>query len=125
MDNFVTWQRVEGALVLLSSIALFIHLDIEFSWWLTVLVFFAPDISFIAYLFGPKIGAIGYNLLHVYALGTVLLALAFIFSSVTMSALGTLWLAHSGFDRMLGYGLKSPEGFTVTHMGKVGRSSNK
>ena len=125
MDHFVTWQRVEGALVLLSSIALFIHLDIGFSWWLAVLIFFAPDISFIAYLFGSKLGAIGYNLLHVYALGTVSLALGFVFSSVIMSALGALWLAHSGFDRMLGYGRKSPEGFTVTHMGKVGRSSNK
>ena len=90
MDNFLTWQRVEGALVLLSSIALFIHLDIGFSWWLTVLVFFAPDISFIAYLFGPKIGAIGYNLLHVYALGTVLLALGFFFSSVIIRARGSL-----------------------------------
>lgn len=30
-------------------------------------------------------------------------------------------LAHAGFDRMLGYGLKSPEGFTVTHLGTIGR----
>lgn len=37
-----------------------------------------------------------------------------------MSALGELWVAHAGFDRMLGYGLKSPEGFTVTHLGTIG-----
>lgn len=35
--------------------------------------------------------------------------------------LGALWLAHSGFDRMLGYGLKSPEGFSITHLGRIGR----
>jgi hypothetical protein len=35
--------------------------------------------------------------------------------------LGALWLAHSGFDRMLGYGLKSPDGFSFTHLGRIGK----
>nr|WP_312052333.1 DUF4260 family protein [Brevundimonas diminuta] len=31
-----------------------------------------------------------------------------------------IWLAHIGFDRALGYGLKSPEAFGLTHLGLIG-----
>jgi hypothetical protein len=31
------------------------------------------------------------------------------------------WLAHIGFDRALGFGLKSPRGFAHTHLGLIGR----
>jgi hypothetical protein len=34
---------------------------------------------------------------------------------------GALWFAHAGFDRLLGYGLKSPEGFSFTHLGQIGK----
>ena len=37
-------------------------------------------------------------------------------------ALGLIWLAHIGFDRALGYGLKSASGFRDTHLGAPGRS---
>jgi hypothetical protein len=36
-------------------------------------------------------------------------------------AVSALWLAHVGFDRMLGYGLKYGTGFGDTHLGRVGR----
>jgi hypothetical protein len=62
-----------------------------------------------------------YNLVHVYAFGAVLLAIGVGVDAPVAAALGALWIAHSGFDRMLGYGLKSPEGFTVTHLGTIGR----
>jgi hypothetical protein len=35
---------------------------------------------------------------------------------------GLIWLSHIGFDRSLGYGLKYEEGFTFTHLGKIGKS---
>ena len=34
-------------------------------------------------------------------------------------AIGLVWLAHIGFDRVLGYGLKYPEGFKETHLQRV------
>jgi hypothetical protein len=34
-----------------------------------------------------------------------------------------IWLAHAGFDRLLGYGLKYPTAFTDTHLGRIGKSS--
>lgn len=37
----------------------------------------------------------------------------------------TIWAAHIGFDRALGYGLKYPTGFADTHLGPLrgGRAS--
>jgi hypothetical protein len=31
-----------------------------------------------------------------------------------------IWLAHIGFDRALGYGLKYKAGFGFTHLGRIG-----
>jgi hypothetical protein len=36
-------------------------------------------------------------------------------------SLATIWIAHIGFDRALGYGLKYGSGFTHTHLGRIGR----
>ena len=30
-----------------------------------------------------------------------------------------IWLAHIGFDRLLGYGLKYPDAFKDTHLGRL------
>ena len=35
-------------------------------------------------------------------------------------AVGLIWAAHVGFDRALGYGLKYPDGFGMTHLGSIG-----
>ena len=125
MDIAIIWQRVEGAVVFLSALAIYSFLGAEFSWWLTIFIFLTPDISFAAYLLGPKAGAAGYNTVHVYAFGACILAVGLTLNVVMISSLGALWLAHSGFDRMLGYGLKSPDGFNITHLGKIGRSTPK
>jgi hypothetical protein len=117
----IAWQRLEGAGVCLSTLVLFALMGDGVAWWLAVILFFAPDISIAGYLAGPKFGAVVYNLAHAYALGAVLLAVGVGLNAPLVAALGALWLAHAGFDRMLGYGLKSPEGFTVTHLGSIGR----
>ena len=36
-------------------------------------------------------------------------------------ALGLIWIAHIGMDRMLGYGLKYASGFGDTHLGRIGQ----
>ena len=123
MNKVVRWQRAEGVIIFLCGFAIFGYLDSGIPWWLAVLVFFAPDFSFAAYLFGSKVGAFGYNFVHVYAFGVVFLAMGIVLDAITLSTLGALWLAHSGFDRMLGYGLKSIEGFNFTHLGKIGKEA--
>lgn len=39
-----------------------------------------------------------------------------------MAALALIWVAHIGFDRALGYGLKYASGFGDTHLGRIGRA---
>jgi hypothetical protein len=122
MDRLTLWQRIEGAGVCLAGLVVFVHADAGLAWWAALLIFFAPDLSFAVYALGPKIGAWGYNLVHLYAFGAALLALGLLAALPLATALGALWLAHAGFDRMLGYGLKSEEGFQITHLGRIGRA---
>lgn len=122
MQRRVLWQRIEGAGTLLAGLAIWLHLGAGLPWWAALLIFFAPDLSFAAYLAGPKVGAWGYNIVHLYAFGAAFLAAGLLASLPVMAALGALWFAHAGFDRLLGYGLKSEQGFQVTHLGRIGRA---
>jgi len=36
--------------------------------------------------------------------------------------LALIWIAHIGFDHLVGYGLKYAAGFGFTHLGHVGRA---
>lgn len=121
MVRAVLWQRVEGAILFGAGLALARHGNNGIPWWGALLIFFAPDLSFAAYLLGPRVGAFCYNAVHIYAFGAALLAIGLMLPMPPFAVLGALWLAHSGFDRMLGYGLKSPDGFAVTHLGLIGK----
>ena len=90
-------------------------------WWIFAILFLAPDLSFLAYLASPRAGAVAYNALHA-TVGPLLLALAGIVLPWPMAQpLALIWLAHIGFDRALGYGLKYAGGFGFTHMGRIGK----
>ncbi|NIZ14275.1 DUF4260 domain-containing protein [Phaeobacter sp. HF9A] len=116
------WQKAEGALLCAVGIWLYAGAEMVLPVWGAVLVFFAPDLSFLGYLLGRRIGAFCYNLVHIYAFGVVTLTFGHLLQMPLLWEMGVLWLAHSGFDRMLGYGLKTPLGFEVTHLGRIGRS---
>ena len=121
MTDVIVWQRAEGALVFGAGLVLFALSGSDLPWWLAVLVFFAPDLSFLAYGAGPRIGSWVYNFVHVYAFGAVLMALGGLLAAPLLVALGALWLAHSGFDRLFGYGLKAETSFQDTHLGRIGK----
>ncbi|CAI2022231.1 DUF4260 domain-containing protein [Serratia plymuthica] len=109
--------RLESLLVLLVSVALYQHQ--EYSWWQFAGCFLIPDISFLGYAFGKKVGAIGYNLAHSY-IGPALCALLFVlFPQPFWLITALIWCAHIGFDRTLGYGLKYAQGFAYTHLGRL------
>jgi hypothetical protein len=111
--------RLEGLAALATAVALYAHAG--FSWSAFALFFLAPDLAMLAYLFGPRPGALGYNFAHTYAFALGL-TLAGLFAGVPVAAAGGLiWAAHIGFDRVLGYGLKYPTGFGDTHLGHTGR----
>jgi len=115
------WQQVEGALALIAGVGFYLVVIPVFPWWLAILVFFAPDLSFAAYIAGPKIGALVYNSVHNYGVAGVLALIGYTAGWPVLFALGLLWAGHVGFDRMLGYGLKRADAFTSPHMGKIGK----
>ena len=113
--------RIEGACIFAIAIVLYARLGE--SWWLFAILFLAPDLSFLGYLAGARLGAMTYNLLHTIA-APILLALAGLFVPYEPAmAIALIWLAHCGFDRALGYGLKYETGFGFTHLGRIGRAA--
>jgi hypothetical protein len=117
--------RVEGLAVLMAAAWLYVGLGA--SWWWFAGLFLLPDVSFLAYLINPKVGAVAYNALHTYLAPAALLVLAVYLakyadgSRMVMLAAALTWFAHIGFDRMMGYGLKYATAFGHTHLGVVGK----
>jgi hypothetical protein len=93
------------------------------SWLLYALFFFVPDLSFIAYLAGPRFGAGIYNAVHATIAPLCLVLVGLATAEPLAGLLAMVWLAHIGFDRMLGYGLKYDAGFNFTHLGRIGKKA--
>src|SRR3974390_2791438 len=94
--------RLEGLVLFAVMMLLYAHWGA--SWWSFALLFLAPDLSFIAYLAGPRIGALVYNAVHGTMAPIALMALGIALIAPMMLSLATIWLAHIGIDRSLGYG---------------------
>ncbi len=114
------WLRAEGAATLAAGFAGFLFLGLP--WWAFLLLLIVPDISMAGYLRGPRLGAILYNVAHDLATGVVVAGVGLAIGSVLVAAAGAILVAHSGMDRMMGYGLKFPSSFKDTHLGRIGRS---
>lgn len=115
-----TLLRLEGMAVL--AVAAIAYAASGQSWWLFAVLFFAPDLAMVAYLAGPRAGAAAYNAAHTYVVPSIL-GLAGVWSGkMPLLAVATIWIAHIGFDRMLGYGLKYATGFGDTHLGRIGKA---
>lgn len=114
--------RLEGLGLLILAVMLYANSGL--SWLLFAVLFLAPDLSFLGYLAGPRVGAVVYNLAH-DTLGPVLLVIGgYMFAAhAAVLAVALIWLAHIGFDRTLGYGLKYAAGFGYTHLGRIGRAA--
>ena len=111
--------RVEGLWVLIA--ALLAYSRFGAGWGTFTLFFLTPDLSFLGYLAGPRVGAVAYNVAHSYIGAISCLAIGVLYSVPMVLCTGLIWTAHIGFDRALGYGLKYSSGFAQTHLGRVGR----
>ncbi len=109
--------RTEGIALLALSVLLY-RVN-GGSWLLFGVLLFAPDLSMLGYLAGPKVGAAIYNAFHTYAMPAVVGALGMIFASPLAIAVALIWFAHIGVDRTVGYGLKYPTTFKDTHLQRV------
>jgi hypothetical protein len=119
VTGYLNWiLRLEGLAVFVSALILY-HQVIGQSWTLFFLLFFFPDIGFLGYLGGKKIGALSYNALHTYVAPLALGILCWLLSFSDWYFLVVIWVAHIGFDRSVGFGLKYADGFKFTHLGQL------
>lgn len=116
----VPWLRLEGAALLVLSLAGWSQF-VELSLWVFAATFLLPDLAMLGYLAGPRSGALAYNLAHTTAVPGTLLTVGVLAAQPALVPVALVWLAHVGFDRMLGYGLKSRTAFRFTHLGTIGR----
>ena len=110
--------RLEGLVLFAAGLAAFFYL--KQSVWIFAGLILVPDLSMAAYFAGPKPGAIAYDIFHT-TIGPLLLAIyGVLFGELFAQVLASVWLAHIGLDRALGYGLKYANDFRDTHLGRIG-----
>jgi len=105
--------RLEGTAVFVFS--LFSYHWNQGSWLKFALLFLIPDVSMVGYLVNVRAGANVYNAVHTYVGPIVLAAYSLGTGRHAPLLLSLIWIAHLGFDRMLGFGLKYPTRFDDTH----------
>ncbi len=121
--KIATQIRLEEVLMWVTGISLFYVTGVE--WWWYLLVLLGPDISMLGYLAGNKTGAGLYNFFHSKAVGLACVMAGMFTEHPYIGLIGVVIVAHSAFDRMMGYGLKYDKGFKYTHLGVIGKKSGE
>ena len=111
--------KLEELAMFLLSIFLFSQLS--YTWWWFLVLILAPDISFIGYTGGKKVGAVVYNLFHHKAVAIAVYFAGFYLHNEVLQLIGVILFSHSSMDRFFGYGLKTFAGFKFTHLGETGK----
>lgn len=109
--------RAEGAALFAAATVFYARGD--GSWWLFALAFFLPDLSMVGYAARTRVGAAMYNAFHSTVLSLPVLVFGVVAGQSVVASVALIWLAHIGFDRLVGYGLKYPDGFKQTHLARV------
>ena len=116
-------MQTEGLAI--GAAAILIYFRAGSSWQEFALLFLLPDLSMLGYLAGPRVGALAYNAAHSYVGPALLATVGLATSDTLVMPIALIWVAHIGFDRMLGFGLKYGAGFGYTHLGRVGRAARE
>lgn len=109
------WLRIEGAALLTGSLIAYSATDQV--WWLIPVAILLPDLSMMGYLGGTRLGARIYNVAHTTPIPAAVVGIGWWQHTPLAAALGLIWLAHIGLDRLIGYGLKYDDHFQHTHLG--------
>ncbi|MHB8556477.1 MAG: DUF4260 domain-containing protein [Candidatus Dormibacteria bacterium] len=117
------WLRLEGATLLVGSLVAYSMT--HQAWWLVPFTLLLPDLLMVGYVGGTRFGAHLYNIAHTTPLPTVVVGFGWWHTKPLVLALGLVWLAHIGMDRVLGYGLKYENHFQHTHLGRIGRARER
>jgi hypothetical protein len=94
------------------------------TWGFFLALFFVPDLSFGMVIISKKAGAIAYDIFHHQGILIGLLILGFFLKNDRIMQVALIFLSHSSFDRVFGYGLKYLDNFDHTHLGWVGKSKH-
>ncbi len=105
-------------------VAAFLFHHIGNSWLMFGLLILTPDISMLGYLANSKTGAITYNIFHNKGIALIVCVTGYYMTNDIVLSIGLILLAHSSFDRTLGYGLKYSDSFQHTHLGMIGKNKN-
>ena len=116
MNNLIKLE--EAAMFVLGS---YLFSVLPFAWWWFPALILAPDVSFIGYVLGNKVGAWVYNIAHHKGLAIALYLTGCYTQLPSVQLAGIILFTHSCMDRMLGYGLKYEKGFKFTHLGEIGK----
>lgn len=111
------WLRLEGAVIALAAGA--IYAQTGAGWGIFALCFLLPDVAMLGYVAGPRYGALCYNMAHSYTAPLILFAASCALGQPWAPAAASLWVAHIGLDRAIGYGLKYPHAFKATHLDAI------
>jgi hypothetical protein len=114
--------RLEALAVAVLSAVLYARTGA--SWWWFVALWLAPDLSMLGYLKDSCWGARTYNAIHTYVTPVTLLTAGLLLHQAALLPFGLIWVNHIGVDRLLGYGLKYPQGFEWTHLGRLGKRAD-
>ncbi|MGV3560840.1 DUF4260 domain-containing protein [Larkinella arboricola] len=106
-------------------LALVLFHQLPFAWWWFPALLLLPDLSMLGYLINPRIGAYAYNFFHHKAVAVAVGVVGFLLASQVLMLTGVMLFGHSAMDRLFGYGLKYPDGFASTHLGRIGKNTVK
>ena len=100
-------HRVEGAAIAAAAALAFVSAG--FAWWWLLVLFLIFDLSALGYAWSNRAGAVGYNLVHNYAVPAILAATFALMLMAGIPAwplafIAGCWFFHIGVDRALGYG---------------------
>lgn len=103
------------------GLSVYVLYSLQAEWWWYLILLLGPDISMLGYLAGNKAGTFTYNLFHHKGIAVIIFITGLLLPHFLMQITGIVLFGHSSMDRMLGYGLKTSEGFKYTHLGIIGK----
>lgn len=109
--------KLEELAMFLFSILLFSQLD--YAWWVYLVFILTPDIGMIGYAVNTRLGAMTYNLFHHKAIAILIGTLGWYLVVPGLQLAGIILFGHASMDRIFGYGLRYPDHFKNTHLGKL------
>ncbi len=109
--------RIEGLALFAAASSAF--LIVGGTPWMLLVWLLAPDLVALGYLAGARVGAVLYDLGHATPVPLALLLAGVAWEVAPAVLVATVWLAHLGMDRAIGYGLKYPGGDGSSHLQRV------